>query len=74
MRIDPDSFSSDQVYVEDGSGPAMVDIQRGERETTPLRDVSSHTPMIGTPLGSDLAKRGILRSSGTPGSGNGGEL
>lgn len=67
--IDPDSFSTDQFPMDDDSAMG----QRRERETTPLQDVSSHTPMTGTPSGSEVAKRGILRPTGTPGSGNGGQ-
>lgn len=66
--IDPDSFSMDQYSAEESSTMG----QRRERETTPIQEYTS-TPMLGTPSGSEVAKRGILRSTGTPGSGNGGK-
>jgi len=68
---DPESFSMDQNSQEESQ---EVPIRR-DRETTPLQAVMLNTPGgSGTPLGSELAKRGILRPSGTPGSGNGGML
>jgi hypothetical protein len=46
---------------------------RRDREVTPLQNTELNANSGGgTPLGSELAKRGILRPSGTPGSGNGG--
>lgn len=66
--VDPDSFSTDHFTMDDDSEMG----QRRERETTPIQDISSHTPMMETPSGSEVAKRGILRPTGTPGSGNGG--
>lgn len=44
------------------------------REVTPLQDTAMNNASSGgTPSGNEMAKRGILRPSGTPGSGNGGE-
>lgn len=73
ILVDPGSFSADHTSMEEDSVSDAV-ITRTRREVTPERDAVPHTPMVGTPLGSDFAKRGILRSSGTPGSGNGGEM
>lgn len=70
-KVDPESFSIDQNPQEESQEEPV----RRDRETTPLQDVMLNTPGgSGTPLGSELAKRGILRPSGTPGSGNGGTL
>lgn len=66
---DPESFSMDHNSQEDSHEEPI----RRDREVTPLQDVALNTG-TGTPLGSELAKRGILRPSGTPGSGNGGML
>lgn len=45
-----------------------------KRDDTPMQEIGQNTPAGGTPLGGEMAKRGILRPSGTPGSGNGGDL
>jgi hypothetical protein len=63
--VDPGSFTNDSSLDE------SVEEKRS-RETTPLADIKNVVSSgNGTPLG-DIAKRGILRPSGTPGSGNGG--
>ena len=66
LIVDPGSFTND------GSSHEESVEERRSRETTPLADIRNVVfSGNGTPLG-DIAKRGILRPSGTPGSGNGG--
>jgi hypothetical protein len=50
---------------------ARVVVSREDKENTPM---PNQAPMSYTPLGVKDGVRGILRQTGTPGSGNGGEL
>jgi hypothetical protein len=71
--VDPESFSVDQSSLEES--PEKDRSNERRREVTPMQEVGLNVPVLagGTPLGSELTKRGILRPSGTPGSGNGGK-
>jgi hypothetical protein len=71
--VDPMEFSdqslSSSVSTTQRKEGARVVVSREDKENTPM----PNQPMSYTPLGVKDGVRGILRQTGTPGSGNGGE-
>jgi hypothetical protein len=71
--VDPMEFSdqslSSSVSTTQRKEGARVVVSREDKENTPM----PNQPMSYTPLGVKDGVRGILRQTGTPGSGNGGK-